>query len=165
MLHNISWGSYWYALTISLLLYYAFILRRYFRQDVFQYLAHKKLLLFPTHGAADSNKQQPVNLNVQLSEDSAPAKTPQKWDNYQAAFEDLLDELDAYFEQAKERNIERAELLSSYAQIIRKYPSFHNAPTGDFICCAIVHKSKVMLGIELSMEEIDQLVAGGIPRS
>ena len=120
MLSNISWHSYWTFLAILSGIYYITILFIYYRQDLTTRLLKKGL---PAAGVPASMPVDPVTPDVHVvqstlfDEDLAPDFEAPPADSVEYPVYACMDELNAFFEEAKASKWHKFELLHSLKQI------------------------------------------------
>ena len=130
MLNNISWGSYWSALTVLLFFYYAYLLLRYYRKDI-----AGRLAITPR-----------IQLDKEI-EDGTPSTIIQA----------INDEIIAYLEQASHERTMKQELVFALRKIALKYKSVRNSQYLSAINNLIHVECGNKCGIHLSEEEIRQV--------
>jgi hypothetical protein len=101
MINNISWGSYWSAITVFLILYYAYILFRYYGNEI-------KIRF---------NSTAPKPESITIFGDEILSATARS----------LGDEIVSYLEQASRSGIIKNEILFALRQITAKYENIKNS--------------------------------------
>lgn len=128
MFNNISWQGYWLALALTVAFYYLAILLFYYKGKVLQVLFQLKYgarsLATATgtppvqiSGNAPSGVQQPVPTE-DLSDFENPAADSLEYMVYAC-----MDELTAYFEEAKAVRCNKEDILHAIKRIADKYPA------------------------------------------
>jgi hypothetical protein len=133
MINNISWGSYWSALTVLLFLYYAYVLLRYYRKDIFGRIAST-----PTIQMGKEVKNESSLPIVQA----------------------FTDEITAYLEQASNAGAIKQEIVFALQQIALKYESLKNSEYQTSVDSLIQLECGNKCAIHLSEEEIRQVWMG-----
>jgi hypothetical protein len=95
MLNNISWGSYWSAITVSLILYYAYVLFQYYGKEI------------------------KIRFNSAVAKPESIAISG--YEILPAIAQSLGDEVISYLEQAARSGIIKNEILFALRQIAAKY--------------------------------------------
>jgi hypothetical protein len=130
MINNISWGSYWSALTVLLFIYYAYVLLRYYRKDIYS-----RVVASPS-----------TQLRKEVeNETSLPI------------IQTLTDEITAYLEQAGIAGAKKQEIVFALQQIALKHKSLKNSEYQSAINTLIQFECKEKCAIHLSEEEIGQV--------
>lgn len=164
MINNISWTSYWYALFLLLVIYYAFVLWYYYRKYLFQLISNKfgkrKFQVATTitspSGILDGAKKnghefQPISHSTVTQSQEQPSC------EISAMYQALSDEIRAYLQQASTADADNEELLISIQQILRKYPAIKNSAFQQSIDFLIVFELKNKCSTYLSIEEVSSL--------
>ena len=133
MINNISWGSYWSALTVLLFIYYAYVLLRYYRKDIYGRMA------------SSSSIQRGKEFE---SESSLPI------------VQGFTDEITAYLEQASYGGAIKQEIVFALQQIALKYKSLKNSEYQTAVDSLIQLECGNKCAIHLSEEEIRQVWMG-----
>ena len=134
MINNISWGSYWSALTVLLFLYYGYVLIRYYRKDLYGRVV-----------ASSSSIQMGKEV-----ENETPLPIVHA----------LTDEITAYLEQASNAGAKKQEIVFALQQIALKHKSLKNSEFQSAINSLIQFECKDKCAIHLSEEEIRQVWMG-----
>jgi hypothetical protein len=142
MINNISWASYWTALTILLLFYYAGVLALFYLHDIRQLLSGKGKLL--TVSAATDQ-----GFHEETPEDEMP-ELPRE-------IEALANEMTAFLEQAKYAGSVKEEILYGTQQILKKYPTMKGSSFQESINKLLEFEAKSKCAIHLSHEELRQV--------
>ena len=133
MINNISWGSYWSALTVLLIIYYGYVLLRYYRKDIGGRLA--------------------ASPSIQMDRE---VKNETSLPIVQA----LTDEITAYLEQASNAGTKKLEIVFALKQIALKHKSLRNSEYQSALNSLIQFECKEKCAIHLSEEEIGQVWMG-----
>ena len=139
MLNNISWGSYWTAMTILCLIYYVYILVAYFGGDL-------KKLAISRSSAAPKNRILP-DVNVP-DQNITPATLTQSF----------ADEIAAFLTQSN--GSVREETLFGLQEICRKYRPILNSEYKDAVQSLLLSECKEKCAISLDESEIKQVWMG-----
>lgn len=129
MLNNISWQSYWTTIVLLSALYYISVYLLYFRKDLV--LSRSK----PKEGIASG---------------AMPSSPPREEELYDHA----LDELAAFFEEAKKRRWEKSELLYSIQRFLKKYYALKNTFQAEALIKTIRLQAEEICPVHFSDEEI-----------
>ena len=133
MINNISWGSYWSALTVLLFLYYAYVLLRYYRKDIYARVAASPSIQL------DREVENETSLPIVQA---------------------LTDEVTAYLDQASNAGAKKQEIVFALQQITLKHRSLKNSDYQSAINSLIQFECKDKCAIHLSEEEIRQVWMG-----
>ena len=164
MLNNISWASYFYALTILLTVYYAVILVLFYRSEVLQLLIHKRLFLlvkFKAFANRIEDARMGGNQSKMLQENSESTTFESRAEVHNTQIEQAaLDEVKAYITQAAQYNTIKEELLFSLQNILKKYPMQGNTPLQHTLNNLIALECANKCSIHLSEDEVSGLWRG-----
>lgn len=144
MLNNISWGSYWTALTILAILYYALIVLLFYWHDLQQMLSAKGRLL--TSGSSQSGDFAKEGISNNDDGNDLPVEV-----------QSFTQEVGAYLEQAKYAGALKEEILFGAKQILKKYPSLKSSEYQEGINNLLLFESKNKCAIHLNNEELRQV--------
>jgi hypothetical protein len=151
MINNISWASYWYALSIMSFSYYLLILVLFYRLEI-QHLLSGKLKLskrkpdpaqYQSSGSA--NNPSPQDNSDTMSAPIASDKEP---------IEDLLEEMSAYLLQAGKDKATKGAILHSLRHIFKKYPHLKKATYSDAIKNVIILECRTICTVTISEDEL-----------
>jgi pyruvate/2-oxoacid:ferredoxin oxidoreductase alpha subunit len=119
MFNSITWGQYLVAITLLLVLYYAFVGLKYFRWEILSLIGIKKV-------DNDIIAIPPIkNTKPDENHEDYLPKPPQKND-VSPMVQPFTDELQAYLNQT-ENGISKHELTDALQQLIEKYPAAQQA--------------------------------------
>src|SRR5690242_13826017 len=107
MFNTISWHSYWTALAIISIIYYLFVFIVYYRKDF--------KASFLTKSSVGNGDQSFI---INEEEFQQPSKETDEGIVYSC-----MDEINAFFDEAKKRKWNKNELIYSLQLIMKKYPS------------------------------------------
>lgn len=142
MFSNISWGSYWTALTILVILYYACVLLLFYMHEIRQLLSGKRKLM-PAAIAVETEYNGSEN---EPEDDDLPVEV-----------QTLTREVTAYLDQAKYAGSIKDEILFGTQQILKKYPSMKNSIYHEGINKLLQFETKSRCAVHLSHEELRQV--------
>ena len=142
MINNISWASYWTALTILLLLYYAGVLSLFYLPEL-------------RHLFSGGRKLSAVDIatDEQLHDESVAEEMP----DLPKEVEALASEVTAFLEQAKYAGSVKEEILFGTQQILKKYPSIKESSFQVGINRLLEFEAKSKCAVHLSHEELRQV--------
>ena len=119
MFNSITWGQYMFAVSLLLVLYYAFVGFKYFRWEILSLIGIKKVdndtIIIPPK----------TNTKPQENHEDYLPKSPQRTD-MSPMVQSFIDEVHAYLNQT-ENGISKHELIDALQQLIEKYPAAQNA--------------------------------------
>ena len=137
MINNISWQSYWVTLALISTGYYLIIYLLYFRND-FKILFHRK----PPEAIALVRPSPPPE------ESSA------------RLIESCMDEINAFFEQARRNKCVKEELIYSLQVLLKKYPSLKNSEYKESLSNVIVAQCEHICSVHVSEDEAKHMWLG-----
>jgi hypothetical protein len=142
MFNTISWQSYWTGLAISFAIYYLVVYLLYYRSDV--------KLLFKGVEEKDS-----FSFRNETSEFQQPLADTEEHIVYSC-----IDELNAFFEQAKRKRWIKDELIYALQMIIKKYPSLNASQYKSSINVVLTNQCEHICNIHLNEEEVKHVWLG-----
>lgn len=132
MFSSVSWKEYLIFITIVVAIYYT-ILLVYYRMDLSQILSGSKNLL--------SFNKAVINRNI--SEETIPM------------MQSLLDEVNAYLNEAAQSDFNKEEILMALRFLIGKYPALLNAAHRSSIENLIVSACESYCSLHLDESELN----------
>lgn len=156
MLSNISWHSYWTALAILSGIYYTAILLIFYRQELIWWLQSKRI---PTPVPTNMGQhavppevipvQQTLFEKEQQTDFQAPPADSEEYPVYAC-----MDELTAFFEEAKSSKWQKAQLIQAIKQILSKYPSIKDSEYKTSLGQVILAQSEQYCSIHLKADDV-----------
>ena len=119
MFNSITWGQYLFAITLLLVLYYAFVGFKYFRWEILSLIGIRKVDNDTIAIPPVANKKSEENY-----EDYLPK--PRQNSNTSPLLQPFIDEVEAYLIQT-DKGISKAEIADALQQLIEKYPVAQHA--------------------------------------
>ena len=145
MVNNISWGSYWSALTTMVIIYYAYVILVYYRDDLRNRLAGK-------NGRLSAGSFQPTLLKVDNQEHSVRGG-----DEVLPVLQSITDEMVAYLGQASYAKAGKTDIIFALQQIARKYEMIEISSHRQAVNKVVQFECKDRCAVHLSEEEIKQV--------
>jgi hypothetical protein len=159
MFNNISWQGYWTCIALLTGGYYLVVLLLYYRSDFKVLLRSKSLNHFQTpelkiaHSKAVGKvleKLQPPFLdNITVPEFQTPLENSDESLVYAC-----MDELNAFFEEAKKSKTIKEELLYALQLILQKYPSIRSSQYKESLEKIIVTQCKHICSVHLKEGDV-----------
>lgn len=149
MLNNISWASYIHALIISLVFYYVAVLWLYFRKDALQ--------LFTGRNSRDANYTRIPSPSIVREEPDANAAPSMNNEKEEQIIQSLMDELNAFFEQAAKSKWVKEELMYAFQKLLQKYPDAITLQYREVISNMIRVQSEHICSVPFDEGEAEQL--------
>lgn len=140
MFNTISWQSYWTMLAISLAIYYLFLFLVYYRKD------------FMTSLSSRGMKQ-----SFAINPDEFQSPLP---DTDEGIVYSCMDELNAFFEEAKKRKWSKNEMIYSIQRILEKYPSIKTSGYKQSVSNVLLNQCEHICSIHLNAEELNRVWLG-----
>lgn len=139
----ISWTSYFTASFLLLLFYYSFVAFAFYRKDIMSRLKTSKV------------PAQQTSPDSVLFAEGAEQRQDSKLDAASAApMHSLVDELQAYINQAGQQGIEKNELTVSIRQLLQKYPGIKDSIFQPGITNLIAVVAEDKCAIHFSADEL-----------
>ena len=153
MFSNVSWSEYLTFISVSALIWYAFVLYTYYRQDLFQTLQGKKIpainnLSFGDH-TTSHHQSDAVLENYQPKEAESVH-----------VIQAVTDEIQAYLEEAGKNEVGKEELVTSLTRIVSKYPSLAGSDYKDSLDELLKNEAEINCAVSLSESEISRIWSG-----
>lgn len=149
MFNSITWGQYFSAVVLLLVLYYAFIGFKYFRWEILSLIGIKKV-------DNDTIIIPPItNTRLEENHEDYLPKPPQKTDT-SPMVQPFTDEVQAYLNQT-ETDISKHELIDALQQLIEKYPAAQNTEYKNELAYFIASSVNVKYPQLLRASDISQL--------
>jgi hypothetical protein len=114
MINNISWASYWYAIALTLISYYLFILIVFYKRDIQYFIGGNKRQPTPDYLRSTLKQQD------KIGKESLSGIHDEE--GLISAAQALNDEAIAYLEQAGLNGSIKDEIVYCLQQIIKKFP-------------------------------------------
>jgi hypothetical protein len=151
MVNNISWASYWYALAIIGVIYYISVALLYYKEELLQ--------VFKTNKNRSSSKiiwtPQPAAVTGSYQESTIPGP-----DETERIVQSLIDELNAFFDEAKKSKWVKEELLYAVKKLVTKYSSVRNSVYRESVNNLIAVQCDHICSVRLNAEEVDHVWIG-----
>ena len=128
MINNISWAAYWYTLAVILSIYYVAVALFYYRTEL-----------------------------VQLFQGRRAEVAAQDIDNGERIVQSVIDELNAFFEEAKKTKWVKNELLFALQKLLIKYSSIRDSIYKESINNLIIVQSQNICSVHFNDEEINHV--------
>ena len=157
MFNNISWQSYWLTLALLLAGYYLAIYLLYYRSDFKIGLPRKSLKNFPHVPVPAHNREEQTETMVQtslFSKNEALLPHNALVDTAEYLADCCLEELSAFFAEAKSRKWSHEELIIALQCILRKYPVPKSSTYKEPLSNVIVTQSESLCSLHLSGEDM-----------
>ncbi|MET0636127.1 MAG: hypothetical protein ABWZ25_08855 [Chitinophagaceae bacterium] len=139
MFSSISWSTYWSVLAGVLILYYAFLLAGYYRNEIASLW---------TGSVRTKDNLNPVNPDT--------AK-PVSESSDVSAIHAMADEIGHFLSQSAENGNLKKEIMFGLRQIVNKYPSLQSSAYRPELEQMISFECQTKCSIHLNGEEIQQV--------
>jgi hypothetical protein len=139
MINSISWASYGYALTISLIIYYLVVGFIYYKDEIRQ-------IFFGTRS----------NLHLAGSE-YIPTNHTEDDKSLFSIVQSLAGEIDAFLQEVSAQKYEKGELLRSLSLLVSKYPAINSTSYVSYINSVIKKNILVICSITISDDDLKGL--------
>jgi hypothetical protein len=148
MFNSITWQGYWVSLALLTLAYYLIVYLFFYRGDF-------KISIPPRRDSncpdlsTPSPVVQPPSFGVQEKEVIDPVNT-----NPEGVVYALMDELVAYFEEAKRAKVIKPEFLYAIRRLLLKYPSIKSTPYQASVSNVIISEAQHICSVHISEAEM-----------
>jgi hypothetical protein len=157
MFHTISWQSYWLTLALLLAGYYLAIYLLYYRSDFKIGLSRKSLGNSLSSPVPSNNREMQTDTMLQPSlfdKIEAPLLPTAVVSTEEYLAEYCMDELSAFFEEARSRRWVHEELIMALQSILRKYPALKSSSYKEPLSNVIVTQSENFCSLHLGREDM-----------
>jgi hypothetical protein len=158
MFNNISWQGYWITLALLSAGYYLVIYFLYYRSDFTIILPKRKS---PT-SRGDNRTAFPPRANsastsasLTQEEFEVPSKDSEEYPIYS-----LMNEVTAYFEEAKKARCEKEEVLYALRRILSKFPAVKSSVYKESLTNVIVSEAELHCSIHFSADDMEKVWLG-----
>ena len=142
MINNISWQGYWITLALISAGYYLFIYLLYYRSD-FKVWIHRK----------PYNSQGIASASVSVARPSIEQ-------NAEGLIDSCIDEINAFFEEARRNKTMKKELIYSLQLLLKKYPSLKNSEYQESLSNVIAAQCEHICSVHLNADEVRHVWLG-----
>ena|GEM_PF-6576597 len=156
MLSNISWSNYFMVVVAASLFYYLVVVVVYYRGDLLQ--AFKKRALVSTSEDEQSPPWEayPQKVNeAKMSVQMGKTKNQEGDESHQIS--SFTDEVRAYFEQIKEKGVEKEKLMQSLRVIAGKYSSLGNSGSKYMLEQFVTAEAELHCAVALGENEVSNM--------
>jgi hypothetical protein len=153
MLHSISWQSYWTCMVVLALLYYVLVYWLYFRNStapLHRMMRASTAQASPLHSTGTSNRA--------ARDDNDSFSVPDEATEERAVY-NCMDELNAFFAQAKKARWANAELVFALTKILKNYSFLTKSPYQASLTSVIRREAEHHCSVHLSDDEVAELWA------
>jgi hypothetical protein len=157
MFSNISWQAYWIAIAIALTAYYAIVLVIYYSGVIKVVLQQRWMPYYPRPAGKRTKRPFPFQGELFEPETAHSSQDVPLGNDVSESIQPLLDELQAFFEQAASSRMVKEELLFSLGRLLRKYPFVKGTPAQFSLGHLIVQDCEKHCSIHLEEEEVNAL--------
>ena len=156
MFTQISWATYIETVVYSIIVYYVFILYKYYRHDLSGMLKGRQRPPLAKAAFTQANQQSTFprgntgsNIDFMPKEGQNDGRSP--------AVQALIDEIQAFTIEAGNNDFEREPILLSLQHLVSKYPLIKSSPHKKSIQELIAQQCAANCSVHLSEEELDGL--------
>jgi hypothetical protein len=160
MFNQISWGLYVQLLILSVVLYYGFVVYKYYRHDLLQILKRRKVL-----HEGDSNlstthfNSEPGISNTTTSRENLVAGERQN-EVIMPHVHDLVQQIKTFIQDVSQRSFIKEEVIMGLQIILRDYRSLKETDLQASINDLIDSECSEYCSFQLSEEEINTVWLG-----
>lgn len=160
MFNNISWQSYWLALAITVASYYLVVLLFLYKGVALRaaILQHRKYYSSPdytpgTPPVKSTGQETSVIHSLSSGEDFSDFENPAT-DSLEYTIYACMDELTAYFEEAKAVKCNKEDVLHALKRILDKYPAIDSSEYKASVAGIISAQCESICSIHLSEGDV-----------
>jgi hypothetical protein len=151
MLNKISWSSFLLILTISLVIYYMYVLIVYFRKDIFSFNFIDKKAKISTEYQRASLRDSDQNTS------KSPVEMIRTGDESFTLVHELLEDLKSLFLKSAQTKMVKEELIQAISSRLKIYPSLIDTDLIEDINTHLILESKEKCNMELLPEDLKQI--------
>jgi hypothetical protein len=152
MFNNISWQGYWITLALISAGYYLAIYLLYYRNDFKIILPKSKPQDHSGNSSLSFPSMEKPTLQPTLFEENEHVSHPA--DNEDHLVSSLMDELTAYFKEAKKVKCIKEEAIYALQRILSKFPAVKNSIYKESLTNVIVTDAELHCSIHLSADDM-----------
>lgn len=145
MLNNISWQGYWTVLALFLTGYYLIIYLLYYRRD------------FSVSVSRALSRNNSSSETVPFHPSSSTTQASIAHESQEYLFDSCLNELAAFFDQAKSRKWMKEELLYALQRIFKKYSELRNSEYEDSLRKLVICQAVDICSVQFEEVEVDHV--------
>ena len=161
MFNTISWQAYWITLALTLAGYYAVVYLLYFRKDFKMLLPNHRGEVNPMQIDRSGNISDHSSAQTELFDrGSVDQFTRPEAGTEEYIVYSCMDEVNAFFEEAKRKGWDKEELLFALRSIFQKYPSLSTSVYKESINNVIRSESEHHCSVHLSAEDLVHVWVG-----
>ena len=157
MFSNISWQGYWITLALISAGYYLVIYLLYYRND-FKIIIPKKLQNHSGNTSSAFSSVEKPSGQPSLFEENRNVLHPT--DAEDRLVSSLMDELTAYFEEAKKFKCVKEEVIYALQRILSKFPAVKSSVYKESLTNVIVSEAELHCSIHLSADDMVKVWLG-----
>jgi len=157
MLNTISWQGYWLSLALCLVGYYLTVYLLYFQSD-FKISLPSKRKSPNSHAFLQPRSEGVQEPGIDLSHHPEFQKPDPGSDEHVVYA--LIDEVAAYFNEAKKVKAVKEELLFALQRIVTKYPAIKDSAYKESIGSVIISEANHHCSVQITSEEMGSVWLG-----
>lgn len=161
MLSYVTWQGYWTCIALSCAAYYLWIYLKYFKSSLLKFGAGKEESNTVSFQSLRYHQQSTEIFPPKTEEDAQPVVEQDAQTDDEYAAYSLMDEVNAYLQEAKRTKCVREELVFALHTIVKKYPSLAPTSWADAVNKFLVAECKQVCSVHLSEEEVRHVWNGG----
>jgi len=157
MFNNISWQGYWISLVLISTGYYLIIYLLYYRSD-FKIIIPRKLGSHSGNTSTPfSSVEKPLGQPSLFEENISVLHSTDAEDRQVSS---LMDELTAYFEEAKKSKSVKEEIIYALQRILSKFSTVKSSVYKESLTNVIVSEAELHCSIHLSADDMVKVWLG-----
>ena len=152
MFNNISWSEYLTFITVSSLIWYAFVIYTYYRHDVLKTARDKQAV--PDHAMNFTYVPLKEQSHSSRHEGYQPKAAEE---DHSLVVQSFTDEVQAYLEEAGKDEVSKDTLLRSLNAITSKYRSLTHSEYRGSLDQFIINQAEINGAVFLSENEVERI--------
>ncbi|TDH18148.1 hypothetical protein EXU57_24160 [Segetibacter sp. 3557_3] len=156
MINDISWASYWFAISIIVAFYYFLVIAIYYPQECKGMLSRAFLSTGRNKSGNNPSKylQAVDNVPAKSAANDTPRGVDPSFAILPADVQSVMDEIEAFFHQASHGSWVKSDLIRALQAIVSKYPSVKMSGFVNRLNIFIKLQAELHCSIHLVEEEL-----------
>jgi|GEM_PF-1480257 len=156
MINNISWQGYWITIALLTGTYYLGIFLLYYRNDLKNLFSIRQVKRVSSAAAIETNEKG-LHKPPIFSEEFSPGNVEGDRQEVIPIVQSLKDEVEAFFDDERQKEISKKDLLVSLRRMCNKYPTVLKSSYQHSVNQFIIFLAEQNCSIHLSAEEISDV--------
>jgi hypothetical protein len=160
MFNQISWGDYFLLLILALVLYYSFVLYKYYRQDILRFISNKRAVSVSPINSQTKYFISEVDRTSNKVEKNDEAANQRENTAIMPHIHDLVQQIKNFVRDVSERSFIKEEVIMGLQIILRDHKNLVDTHFQESINDLIDSECREYCSFQLSKEEINTVWLG-----